>query len=275
MKTLRLGHIDYSNCVPVHALILEGAGHPWLEVRAGVPTELNAALAAGEIDVAPSSSIEYARYADRYRILPGHVIASRGPVGSILLEHTLPLAALHGRVVALPTASATSVVLLRLLLEQRVGVVPRYRWFEQDDAAQPLAGDTVAALWIGDVALRRRAGEGAQMLDLGAAWHEWTGLPFAYALWQVSAGTDRDDLLARLRVLLRRSRAYFAAHADELAERYAPRYGLPADTLRTYWNSLSYELDDPVAGGLAEFLRRAAALGAAPAVRTLRWVNGG
>jgi chorismate dehydratase len=275
MKTLRLGHIDYSNCVPVHALILEGAGHPWLEVRAGVPTELNAALAAGEIDVAPSSSIEYARYADRYRILPGHVIASRGPVGSIVLEHTLPLAALHGRVVALPTASATSVVLLRLLLEQRFGVVPRYRWFEQSDAAQPLAGDTVAALWIGDVALRRRAGEAAQILDLGAAWHEWTGLPFAYALWQVSAGTDRDDLLVRLRVLLRRSRAYFAAHADELAERYAPRYGLAAPTLRTYWNSLSYELDDSVAGGLAEFLRRAAALGAAPAVRTLRWVNGG
>jgi chorismate dehydratase len=273
MTTLRLGHIDYSNCVPVHALVLEGAGEPWLRIRFGVPAELNAALAAGEIDVAPASSIEYARYAERYRLLPGHVIAARGPVGSILLEHTVPLSALHERAVALPTASASSVVLLRLLLERRLGVRPRYRWFDQGTGVDPLAEGAAAALWIGDVALRRGSRSGVERLDLGAAWYEWTGLPFAFALWQVSAGPEKDEALARLQELLERSRLRFADAAPSLAQRHAERFGMPPDKLLGYWRSLHYDLDEQVLTGLREFLRMAAELGEAPALRSdLRWV---
>src|SRR5688500_15274661 len=112
---IRLGHIEYSNCFPLHAELLE-QGSPQVELVRGVPTELNRALEAGAIDVAPASSIEYARHADRYRVLPEFVIGSRGPVHSILLESTRPIEELIDTRVAIPTASATSVVLLKILL---------------------------------------------------------------------------------------------------------------------------------------------------------------
>src|SRR5690606_33610897 len=154
-RMLRLGHIQYSSCVPVHALLL-GRGVPaGIELRAGVPAVLNAELRAGQVDVAPCSSIEFARQADRYRLLPGLVIGSAGPVQSILLEGAAALEDLDGREVALPTASATSVVLLRILLELRLGVRPHYRWFDQSEEADPVGAGAAAALWIGDHAMRR------------------------------------------------------------------------------------------------------------------------
>src|SRR6266513_1752010 len=47
----------------------------------GVPTDLNARLLSGELDVAPISSIEYARHADHLRLLPRRCaqVGVRGP----------------------------------------------------------------------------------------------------------------------------------------------------------------------------------------------------
>ena len=57
---IRLGRISYVNMAPVfHRLDAE------VEEVHGVPTDLNARLLDGEIDLAPISSIEYARHADR------------------------------------------------------------------------------------------------------------------------------------------------------------------------------------------------------------------
>ncbi|HET9986779.1 MAG TPA: menaquinone biosynthesis protein [Longimicrobiales bacterium] len=268
---LRVGHIEYSNCFPVHALLLDRGAPADIEVRTGVPSALNRELSAGAIDVAPSSSIEYARNADRYRVLPDFVIGSRGPVQSILLEADRSLDALDGAEVALPTASATSVVLLRALLELRLGVRPRYRWFDQALEPDPVGAGAAAALRIGDVALRRDFPRGRCVVDLGAAWMEWTRLPFAFAVWQTCAGPERDDDLARLHALLLESRDYFHRNAEALAARYAADFGLPAERLLRYWRSLSYDLDGDMQEGLLRFYAAAAELGEVPAVPPLRW----
>lgn len=266
---IRLGHIEYSNCVPVHAKLLSSEAPADVSVLRGVPSALNQALARGEIDAAPCSSIEYARHAAEYRLLPW-TIASRGEVQSILFECALPPEQLDGRVVALPSASATSVVLLRILLERRWGVQPRYHSFEQT-ADDPFAGTSAAdaALWIGDVALRRVPRSPHHVFDLGREWYEWAGLPFAFALWQV-----RDELpapqLERLGALLAESRAWFLQHRDELAAEYGARYGLGAPRLQRYWDSLVYDFSSDVQQGLLHYLALAAELGEAPAVRELR-----
>lgn len=270
---LRLGHIEYSNCVPVHALLLDRGAPPGIELRRGVPSALNAELRAGTVDVAPSSSIEYARNAARYRLLPDFAIGSTGEVGSILLEAGRRIEALDDAEVAIPTASATSVVLLRVLLERRFGVRPRYRWFEQSDAADPVGAGAAAALWIGDVALRRPGRTGRPLHDLGALWTEWTGLPFVYALWQASAGPEKDPELRTLHALLTESRAYFEDRTSELAERLAPAYGLTPARLARYWRSLEYGLDERMQQGVLHFFHLAAELGEAPNVPALRWVT--
>src|SRR5512141_299855 len=163
---LRLGHIEYSNCFPVHARLVDAGPPPWLRLVSGIPSRLNASLAADELDVAPSSSIEYARHADRYRILPDFVIGSGGPVQSIRVESDRPLDELQGAEVAVPTASAPSVILLRILLEIRLGVRPHLRWFDQATEPDPLASGAAAALRIGDVALRREFPAGRRVTDL-------------------------------------------------------------------------------------------------------------
>lgn len=270
---LRLGHISYSNCVPVHGLLLERGTPPGIELLPGIPSELNRELAAGRIDVAPSSSIEFARHADRYRVLPGFAIASDGPVESILFESSLPLESLDGAEVALPTASATSVVLLRTLLETRLGVRPRYHWFEQSDEADPVGGGAAAALWIGDIALRRDPGASAALHDLGALWKEWTGLPFVFAVWQVSAGPEKDPMLRELHALLEDSYRYFESDVEGLAARHADRYGLTPDRLARYWRTLDYILDERLEEGLLHFYGLAAALEEAPEVTKVRRVR--
>ena len=84
--------------------------------RASRPT-LNRRLLAGEIDVAPISSIEYARNADTLRLLPRLCVSSEGAVDSIQLVTRVPLERV--RAVAVTPESATSVVLTKVLLPQR------------------------------------------------------------------------------------------------------------------------------------------------------------
>lgn len=251
----------------MHALLLE-RGAPDVELVRDVPSRLNAALANGTIDVAPCSSIEYARHADEYAILPGHAIGSAGPVQSILFESSVPLDELDGATVAVPTASATSVVLLRVLLELRTGASPHYEWFDQTAPSNPVDAGAAAALRIGDIALRYEPRPGTVVYDLGSEWSSWTGLPFAFAVWQVRRDTDRAEV-RRLAALLRESRSWFGSNAELLAERYAPAFGLTSDRLLRYWHSLRFDLDVPMQQGLLHFYELAARIGEAPSVDTL------
>ena len=103
---------------PCRASYAETVPFPFKLVE-GIPTELNRLLYEGKVDVSPSSSIEYAMNPGRYLLLPNLSITSKNKVMSILLESKVPIEELNKKVVALTTASATSVVLLRILLEVR------------------------------------------------------------------------------------------------------------------------------------------------------------
>ena len=266
---LKLGHIIYSNCFPVHAAILTGkVGCPFPIVE-GIPSELNRALVDGKIDVSPSSSIEYATYPGKYRILPGLSITSRNKVMSILLESRVPLDQLNNRTVALTTASATSVVLLRVILELFNGVSPDFMLYEQGVEDPYDRADAV--LTIGDLALQRSVSPRfSHAYDLGELWHQETGLPFVFALWQVNYRKALEPDLARLSDLLLASKQYGLAHLRELADGHAARFGIPADTLFQYWNCFSYDFGPDEQKGLLAYYRYAAELGAIDAVPELR-----
>ncbi len=270
-STLRLGHIAYSNCLPVHAELLGDGAGAGVEIVEGVPTELNRKLVRGEIDLAPASSIEFARHADRYRILPDLVIGSRGPVRSILFVSDRPPPKLGGATIALPTASATSLVLLRILLRSYWGVEDiRFVPFEQqrDD---PRDSGATAALFIGDVALRKDLGMWAYRVDLGEAWTAYTGLPFAFAVWQ----TPRPDhpRLGEVHRRLVASRDRSLADPDALAQRSAAGFDISPDRLASYWRELAYDLNGEMVRGLERFYREAAAIGELPDVPALRWAE--
>jgi chorismate dehydratase len=173
---LKLGHIIYSNCFPPHAGIVTGKVAFPFKLVDGIPTELNHLLYEGAIDVSPSSSIEYAMNPGRYLLLPDLSITSKKKVMSILFESKVPIGELDDRVVALTTASATSVVLLRILLEVRYGVNRSIscmsRALRTPQTAQTRRSPS--EIW-------RFEGVGLELshrYDLAELWHEWTGLPF-------------------------------------------------------------------------------------------------
>jgi len=266
-RKLRLGHIIYSNCLPVHATVVEDTP-PWLDLLDGVPGELNRMLRAGALDVAPASSIEYARNSSRYRVIPDLAIGCRGPVRSILFLSRRDPADLDDLPVAVPTSSATSVALLQVILARR-GVRPALRWFDQA-VEDPFAAGAEAALFIGDVALDPYLHPDLPVrIDLGAAWWETTGLPFAFALWQV-AGGDAGAVACLHRTLVR-SRDASLADLAGLAGRHADRFRMSAAELAGYWRTLRYTLDGPMQEGIRVFYRYAAEAGVLAEAPPLRW----
>jgi len=124
---IKLGRISYVNMAPVFYRV----GMDVEEVQ-GVPTELNRLLVEGELDTAPISSIEYARNADRLRLLPRLCVASEGAVDSIQLVSKRPLEQV--RVVAVTPESATSGT------EQKVPELVR---FIKDAGRIPVQRDTL------------------------------------------------------------------------------------------------------------------------------------
>jgi len=148
---IRLGRISYVNMAPVFYRLAAD-----VEQVQGVPTDLNRRLLDGEIDVAPISSIEYARNAERLRLLPRLCVGSEGAVDSIQLVSRKPLEQV--RKVAVTPESATSVVLTKVLLPEAAHV----RLGEEADAT----------LLIGDAALKSAFEDPTPHHDLGRLWLE-------------------------------------------------------------------------------------------------------
>jgi chorismate dehydratase len=247
---IRLGRISYVNMAPVF-FRLEAD----VEEVAGVPTELNARLLAGEIDVAPISSIEYGRHSERLRILSRVCVSSEGAVDSIQLVSRTPLSRI--RSVAATPESATSVVLVRVLLPdaEHVG----------------LGEDADARLLIGDAALRSVFEDPTPHHDLGRLWLEKTGLPMVYAVFACPDPPPAG--MAELEDALRSAHRRARAEPEQLAREASERYGYPPGFLARYFEKLRYRFGPRERAGLYTFLELARDAGLLETVPELRFVQ--
>jgi chorismate dehydratase len=256
--------IDYLNVAPVYnALSRDGTLAPGVELVAGVPSEMNAALLAGEIDLSNVSSVAYGRFVDEWLLVPGLSVAAQERVESVLLfSWHADWRALNGGSVALTSDSATSVALVRLLAEERHGAQPRYVTMAPDLDAMLAEHD--AALLIGDIALiegyRRReiAGRGRPYIfDLATEWRAWTGLPFVFAVWAARADRAQEVTASGAVQALTESKRRGLADLEDIAAEAAKRLGLPADGCLRYLRLLDYNLTKRDLQGLRRFLELA------------------
>ena len=246
---LRLGRISYVNMAPVfYRLDAE------VDEVQGVPTDLNDRLLRGELDLAPISSIEYARHADRLRLLPRLCVSSEGAVESIQLVSRKPLEQV--RSIAVTPESATSVVLTKVLLPEASHV--------------PLGEEADAKLLIGDAALKSAFEDPTPHHDLGRLWLERTGLPMVFAVWAcpelVPAGLSELEAALVDSVLLAR------AEPERLAHESSERYGYPPGFLARYFEKLRYRFGPRERAGLLTFLELAHDVGELDEVPELRFV---
>ena len=122
----------------------------------------------------------------------------------------------------LGSTSRTTIELAKMLLEERVGVRPRYLTCPPDLPAMMLEGP--AAVLIGDAALRATLHDGPRLHldvhDMGAAWRDWTGLPMVFAVWAARRdfAADHPGLVKDVHDAFVRSREISLARVDEVAQ---------------------------------------------------------
>lgn len=250
MKPVRLttatvaARIPYANAAPFYALWADAP----FAVRNLVPRELGREAEAGTVDLGLMAVGDYLRLKDRFRLLGPMGVASRGAVLSVLLFSKRPASALAGALVSVTPETSTSIRLLKLLLDVRHGLAGvRYvRGLEPSQAD--------ALLVIGDNAMRMRnhRPEGfTHTFDLGADWHEWTGLPFVYAVWATRASLD-PAVQDELREFLDASLSAGLANLPEIArQQTAP--GWSAAEVEAYLRRFHYRLGPEDLAGMDRF----------------------
>ncbi len=274
-KKLVVGRISYANVFPIFYVLdheFDCSEYTFVE---GVPSRLNRMLREGEVDISPSSSIEYLRNPGRYRIISNHSISSSGPVGSILLFSHKPVEELEGAVVFASSQSETSIALLKIVLRRFYGLSVTV-----ESVPDPMqSGTGGAAFFIGDDALRQQGiwnkqqaiGKSRQKVlkqqeaiseragypfvyDLGEIWYRQTGLPFVFALWIVRNDIpDKKGLLDKFTRDIDRAKETALRKLPEIA-RYAPiRSFMTEEEILMYWKKLDYELSAEHRKGLALF----------------------
>lgn len=250
-SNLKVGRIPFLVCAPYFHASLSGL--PGVHFEDGTPRVLNAMLASGEIDCAPSSSLEYALHPDRYVLLPGLCTSGRGEVKSVLLLSQEPWEMLDEQSVTLSPHSATSNALFQVLSRFHMGVEPEC--LEEDERGNT---EPVAKVVIGDQALREsRTGRWLHRYDLVEEWSTWQGTPLPLGLWMVRAEawqTKREKIIPYY-THLRQSLSSFFANPSAALKVWNEFYPLPfpLEEALKFFPTADYELKPAHEVGLHAF----------------------
>ncbi len=254
-----IGLPHYANTSPLVQFL---TAPPGIELRFGVPTELNGWLLEGTVDLSLVSSYFYLEARGSLRALPDFSVSVLGAVYSVNLFHKKPWKDL--RRIALTSESATSVRLLKYLLD-RDGIPAK---LEPGGAGLEVLDTYDGVLLIGDRALATYAGllenEPASVLDLPSRsgdlfvsdlamrWFHQTHLPFVFAVWATRAGEQPPPEVV---ALLRNARREGLGRLAQVAASESARLGISAALLQHYLWNFRYHLEAPDRLGLAAFAR--------------------
>jgi len=250
---LRVGQIPYLNSEPFY-FGLAASGGSNVELHPLAPRAMGQLAAQGALDAGLFSLMDSVRLEDRFEPLGDFCIACDGEVQSVLFFARRPIEEMAGATVAVTGETATSVVLLKLLLASRY----RLRGVRYMDMGSGEPAD--GCLLIGDEALRRRHGiegpDGRSLphrYDLAEEWSAWQGLPFVFARWMVRAAADQAEKSALRDALARRLRANLA-NLDAIG-RVRRDLGMTVAEIKTYLQGFSFELGEGERRGMETFLR--------------------
>lgn len=251
---LRIGKIPYANLFPIFYMLEKECDCSSYEFVEGVPSELNKMLRDGEIDVSPSSSIEYLRNPSLYRIIDGHSISSKGHVKSILLFSKIPIVELNGGTIYVSSQSETSVALLDIILKKFYGIQCKMQV-----SRNPENSGAEAFLLIGDDALKYglRFTHGSRLIyDLGEIWYEKTGLPFVFALWIARMDiSGKQELLNKLVRDLNAAKEIALKKFVEIAQHSPMKEFMSEGDIVSYWERIDYGFTPEHKRGLDLFYR--------------------
>lgn len=270
----KVGHIEFLNCLPLYYGLVKSYALLDIELIKGMPTELNNLLLSGKLDISPISSIEYARHHDSLVLFPDFTVSSDGEVKSILLLSRFPIEQLSGKKIALTGTSATSQVLLKLILKHGYGIEPEYFVCPPDLNRMLETAD--AALLIGDIALKYYVtAKDFYRYDLGIEWKKLTGKKMVYAVWAVNRkfSETNSELCENVFETFRKSMDYSLKHLPEIIE-YAVKWEpFSPSFLMDYFKSLRFDFGDDYQEGLLYFYKLASEIEELQGVTQLEYIS--
>lgn len=238
--TLRLGRIPYLNTEPFFS-------DDEIRARAAaeVPRRMIELALRGSVDLAPLPVVAIFDHPDMFRAVGEVGIATTGAARSVLLLSKSPIDQLDGARIGVIDETATSVRLLKVLLQ--------FRFEVEGVTLTDLTSANSAVLLIGDRALVDRPDHAVfpYAVDLAAEWHEWTRLPFVFAAWMARRGVEVEACQSILE--------YFDANLNQnlddpmLVHGRRPDLGLSLDEVATYLKTFQYRFDDETWAGMERF----------------------
>ncbi|MFC5531750.1 menaquinone biosynthetic enzyme MqnA/MqnD family protein [Cohnella yongneupensis] len=261
-RPMRIGRISYTNAWPVFHHFDASALREPAEIVSELPAALNRKLRQGEIDMAAISSYAFGLSSESYYLLPNLSVSANGRVQSILLFLKSPLEQVINGTIALTTASATSVNLLKIIMEKFYGGKPTYE--DAEPSLGPMLENADAALLIGDHAIRASWEQhGYRVLDLGEVWNVWTGHWMTFAVWAVrrEAAEANPEAVRAIYDGLIESKRRASENLEPIVEKAMQQIGGTSEYWYNYFANLCHDFGPQQKAGLSLYFRYAQELG--------------
>jgi len=258
---LNIGQIDYANVYPIFYQLDKLNKYKMVK---GVPSFLNTAIREGGVDAAFCSCIEYARFPEKYYVIPNISISCLNKVKSVMLFSKKPVRKLVDTEIFLTGESGTSIVLFEILMREMFGIAPTFTRDNQDADASVLIGDKAL--------FSNYNGDWEYVYDLCTLWNEFTGLPFVFALWIVRKDAvergykEVSEFVRNLESIKKDSKKNLAALLDHYTFK-----GLTSYQVIDYWETINYDLSDSHIQGLLKYFSLAKKIGRLKSVPALEF----
>jgi chorismate dehydratase len=261
MKPIRIGKIAFTNVLPLYHYF--NYTDLSVELIPRVPSQLNKSMSEGTIDMSPISSFAYAEDYPKYVMMPDLSVSAKGPVGSIFLfsKHSHFNAVKNGKI-ALANTSASSINLLRILIEYFAGGAPTYSTEEPN--LDKMMEQADAALLIGDHALKANwTNKKYYVFDLGLQWYKETGLPMTYAVWAVNrqVAEEKQETLSLIYQRFLQAKRLGQQEPIPVIQEAMRQLGGDVVKWKKYYAGLNYNFGPEEQRGLATYYHYAALAG--------------
>lgn len=266
---MKIGYIDYLNCYPFYYKMFEKEAVPGIEIVPDYPGNLNSRIASGELKLSPISAAAYASIQDRALILPQFCLSSVGYVRSVTLISRIPIEELSGKKIGLTTASATSVNLLKILLEKYYSLNPVYVPVPPELSLH----NVDAALIIGNDAMLPPPEPVQYTYDLGDLWLRKTGHPVVFAVFALleDASREQKSLVDAVIDSYSASLAYMRSNESVVVAAAAEKYPAIKYDISHYYTLLKFDFAEEFKKALMFYFNEAHSLGLLNRVDSLKF----
>ena len=242
-----VGRVSFINCEP----IFHGLSEDWA-VLAAPPSWLTGHLLRKDCILAPIPAADYARNRHELVLVPDLAISSKGEVGSVVLFSKVGF---DMESVALPSDSATSVALLKYILQSK-GISVKY--CEMGPDFEEMMKDNDACLLIGDRALEAaRSHPEMVCMDLGMEWRKHSNHPMVFGVFAARKDSDKELVRIAHSALMERLSEFESNSEtrDMVIDVSIAKTGQSRERLEKYFGEVINRMDSEDLDGLNYFLK--------------------